>query len=98
MDASRSEIKRDNVKEFFRWAFLNSGEPDPADDEELDVYVQSMEDLLGRELEPGRGSAKCIRLSLDKVDVLHRSLTWYLVRFPKPQNSLRTLHEELVLT
>jgi len=78
--APRSEIKKDNVKEFFCWAFLNKGEYGPEDYEELDEYVQNMEVLLGRQLDSGRGKAECLRLTLDKVDMLHRSLTWYLVR------------------
>jgi pimeloyl-ACP methyl ester carboxylesterase len=81
MDAPASEIKRENVKDFFRWAFLSKGEPDPVDDEELEEYIGEVEKLLGREIKPGRGDAKCLRLSLDKVDMLHRSLIWYLCVF-----------------
>ncbi|KAH6985552.1 hypothetical protein EDB80DRAFT_767963 [Ilyonectria destructans] len=80
-DAPTVEIKRENVKDFFRWAFLNSGEPDPAYDEELEEYIGEMEKLLGRKLEPGRGNAQCLRLTLDKVEMLHRSLIWYLCVF-----------------
>lgn len=56
-DAPAAEIKRENVKDFFRWAFLNTSEPNPVYDEELGVYVGEMEKLSGRELEPGRGNA-----------------------------------------
>ncbi|KAB5518707.1 hypothetical protein GE09DRAFT_1208261 [Coniochaeta sp. 2T2.1] len=35
----------------------------------------------GRKLEPGRGKAKCLRLTYDKVEMLHRSLKWYLCVF-----------------
>ncbi|KAJ3453764.1 hypothetical protein MRS44_018396 [Fusarium solani] len=80
-NAPTSEIKRDNVKDFFRWAFLNTGEHDPAYEEELEEYTQEIEKLLGRKLELGRGNAKCLRLTLDKVEMLHRSLTWYLCVF-----------------
>jgi hypothetical protein len=86
MDAPASEIKWENVKEFFRWAFLNTGVPNTVDDEELDEYVVEMEKLLRRKIEPGRGNAKCLRLTLEKVDMLHRSLTWYLV---SPRNKER---------
>jgi hypothetical protein len=79
IDAPASEIKWENVKEFFRWAFLNTGVVDPEDDEELNGYCRDMEKLLGRKLEPGRGDAECLRLTLGKVEMLHRSLTWYLV-------------------
>ncbi|KAJ3453221.1 hypothetical protein MRS44_018876 [Fusarium solani] len=80
-DAPAAEIKRENAKDFYRWAFLNIAEPDPAYDEELEYYTGEMEKLLGRKLEPGRGNAKCLRLTLDKVEMLHRSLTWYLCVF-----------------
>lgn len=56
-------------------------EPDPAYDEELQEYTGEMEGLLGRKLEDGRGNAKCLRLTLEQVDMLHRSLIWYLVSF-----------------
>ncbi|CAI6089270.1 unnamed protein product [Clonostachys chloroleuca] len=79
--ASEEEIKRDNVKDFFRWAFLSIGEPDSAYDEEIEEYTEEMEKLLGRRLEPGRGNASCLRLTLEKVEMLHRSLTWYLCIF-----------------
>ncbi|PTB61710.1 hypothetical protein BBK36DRAFT_1131147 [Trichoderma citrinoviride] len=80
-DAPVAEIKRENVKDFFRWAFPNSGEPGPAYDEELEQYIGEMEKLLGRKLELGRGNAQCLRLTLDKVEMLHRSLIWYLCVF-----------------
>ncbi|KAF6525501.1 hypothetical protein HZS61_011296 [Fusarium oxysporum f. sp. conglutinans] len=35
-NAPVSEIKRDNVKDFFRWAFLNTGDHDSTYDEELE--------------------------------------------------------------
>ncbi|KAH7111282.1 hypothetical protein B0J11DRAFT_562554 [Dendryphion nanum] len=81
MDAPASEIKRENVKDFFRWAFLNTGEPSTMKDEELEEYIRKIEELLKRIIEPGRGNANCFRLTLDKVDMLHRSLTWYLCVF-----------------
>ena len=73
-----SEIKRDNVKEFFAWAFLNREQHSVEDEEELEEYVERMEALLGRTFEPGRGKARSLRLTVDSVDMLHRSLTWYL--------------------
>ncbi|KAF3346057.1 hypothetical protein VdG2_05782 [Verticillium dahliae VDG2] len=80
-DTPASEIRRENVKDFFRWAFLNTGDPDPAYDEELEQYTREMEDLLGRRLPPGRGKASPLRLTLERVDMLHRSLAWYLCVF-----------------
>lgn len=75
--ALMSQIKRENLKEFFCWAFLNREQHGAEDDEELEEYVDRMEGLLGRSLAPGRGSATCLRLTVDSVDMLHRSLTWY---------------------
>ncbi|KAM3537377.1 hypothetical protein ARSEF1564_009701 [Beauveria bassiana] len=75
--AAEAEIKRENVKDFFRWAFLNTGEIESVDEDELEEYVREMETLLGRKLQPGRGRVECLRLTLDKVEMLHRSLTWY---------------------
>ncbi len=75
------EIRRENVKDFLRWAFLDTKEPYPTHDEELEEYVGEVEKLLRRQLEPGRGKAKCLRLTHDKVEMLHRSLTWYFVSY-----------------
>ncbi|KAI9743742.1 MAG: hypothetical protein M1835_002862 [Candelina submexicana] len=91
LGAPTSEIKRENVKEFFRWAFLNTGEFNPADEAEIEDYVIRMQKLLGREFEAGKGNAKPLRLSLDKVDMLHRSLTWYTV-FPFRPLTLLSRH------
>lgn len=77
--ADISEIKRENVKEFFIWAFFNRGGPPGDDDEELEEYISISEKLLGRSIPPGRGKAKALRLTLDTVDMLHRSLVWYSV-------------------
>ena len=90
LDAPASEIKRENVKDFLRWAFLNKGETEAADEEKLDEYVEGLEKMLGRQFETGRGEAKCLRLTLDRVDMLHRSLTWYMVSV-KAQNTSQSL-------
>jgi hypothetical protein len=71
------EIRRENLKDFFLWAFFNRGGPPGDDEEELEEYIEATEGLLGQRIEPGRGSAKCLRLTLDRVDMLHRSLIWY---------------------
>lgn len=78
--APSSEIRRENVKEFFCWAFLNKSAFGILDDEELEEYTTEMEKILGRNLLPGRGNATPLRLTLDRVKMLHRSLLWYLVR------------------
>ncbi|KAF2728247.1 hypothetical protein EJ04DRAFT_516734 [Polyplosphaeria fusca] len=81
MDAPAPEIKWENVKDFFRWAFLDTVVPNTVNDEELEEFVRETEKLLGRKIEPGRGNAKCLRLTQGKVDMLHRSLTWYMCVF-----------------
>ena len=77
--APMTDIKRDNVKEFFCWALLNKDTWGPDDEEELDQYADCIGELLGGALKPGRGPAKPLRLTLDKVNMMHRSLIWYCV-------------------
>lgn len=81
LGADSQDIKRENVKEFFLWAFFNRGGPPGDDEEELEEYVCLLEKLLGRPIQEGRGKAKALRLTIDQVDMLHRSLIWYLVGF-----------------
>ena len=71
--------KKITPKDFFLWAFFNRGGPPGEDDEELEEYIALTEELLGREIKPGRGNAECLRLTLDRVDTMHRTLVWYLV-------------------
>jgi len=78
--ASTRNIKRDNVKEFFAWALLNTSYWGEEDEEELEEYTNGMEQLLDRRLEPGRNpNVKPIKLTLDPVPMLHRPLTWYCI-------------------
>ena len=79
LGAPLSAIKRDNVKEFFRWGFFNADNVDVDDDAELEGYVSRIETNLLVPIEPGRGDVKCLRLTLDEVHTLHRSLMWYMV-------------------
>jgi hypothetical protein len=79
LGAPLDDIKKENLKEFLLWAFFNRGGPPGDDDDELEEYVQSTEEHLGRKIEPGWGKARSLRLTLDKVDMLHRSLIWYFV-------------------
>jgi hypothetical protein len=82
LGASLTDIKRENLKDFFLWAFFNRDGPPGDDNAELEEYIDAVEQLLGRKIEPGRGSAQCLRLTLDRVDMLHRSLIWYWVCRP----------------
>lgn len=79
LGAPTETIKRGNLKEFLLWAFFNRGGPPADDNEELEEYVVATERLLGRKIEAGRGSATCLRLTLDQVTMLHRSILWYSV-------------------
>ncbi|KAI9825675.1 MAG: hypothetical protein M1832_001019 [Thelocarpon impressellum] len=82
LGAPRAAIKRENVKEFFRWAFLNADSSEGAeDDEELEKLVGQMDGKLESPLEPGRGEARCLRLTLDEVHMLPRSIVWLLCVF-----------------
>ena len=79
LDNPLATIKRDNIKEFFRWAFFDSAEFQSEHEDEVDDYVSRLESALGAKFEPGRADVKCIRLTVDDVGALHRSLTWYMV-------------------
>jgi hypothetical protein len=90
LGARAQDIKRENVKDFFRWALLNEGdrvqelkadEVELAEQQEteLNEYADGIETLLGRPIEAGRGKAKSLRLTVDEVKTRHRPLVWYLV-------------------
>jgi hypothetical protein len=91
LGAHKGQIKRENVKEFIRWAFLNTEQTKSEDEDEVEGYVKAMEKLLGRDIPAGRGSATSLRLTVDKVDCLHRSLLWYFVCYPLPTPKLESL-------
>ncbi|KAI9836584.1 MAG: hypothetical protein M1819_001216 [Sarea resinae] len=78
LGAKKEDIRRENVKEFLRWAFFNAGKAEEKYEEEVEGYVQAIERLSGRELPPGKGKARSLRLTLDRVGCLHRSLLWYM--------------------
>jgi transcription elongation factor SPT5 len=63
--AEAGHIKRENVEEFIVWAFLNAGQAQTNDEDEGEVerYVGVMEQLLGRDIPSGKGSAKSLRLT-----------------------------------
>ncbi|KAI4183333.1 MAG: hypothetical protein L6R41_005445 [Letrouitia leprolyta] len=77
--APLTEIRRDNVKQFFCWSFLNKENYGLLDDQELEDYTDQLETKLGRKLQPGMGNATALRLTLDKVQMLFRPLIWYIV-------------------
>lgn len=79
LGAPIEELKRDNITEWIQWAFFNTDANDPLFEDEVDSYVMQLESRLGMHFLPGRADIRCIRLTMDKVDTLHRSLTWYTV-------------------
>ncbi|KAI4867673.1 hypothetical protein F4820DRAFT_192528 [Hypoxylon rubiginosum] len=80
LGADEAEIRRDNLRDFILWAFfdMSPGQESVEDDAELEEYIGIVEKCLGRKMEPGRGKAEGLRLTLDEVDTQYRSVVWYL--------------------
>ena len=78
------EIGREDVKTYLAWAILDRDrvQGEDVDEEEIEEYTREIESMLGKDFRPGKRTAKPLRLTLDPVDVLHRSLLWYLVLPP----------------
>jgi hypothetical protein len=96
LGAPLNAIGRDNIKQWLRWAFLNTDIDEPSLDDELESYVKQLEMRLGKSFPPGRADVKSIRLTLDKVDALHRSVTWYMVRDYPMSDSERDMLTEIL--
>ncbi|KAJ4163608.1 hypothetical protein LMH87_005327 [Akanthomyces muscarius] len=81
LNAPLDDIRRDNVREFLLWAFFETSDEDAAaaHNAELDGYVATLEDRMGRRFAPGRGTARSLRLTLEPVTTAYRSLAWYVV-------------------
>ncbi|KAF6844351.1 alpha beta hydrolase fold family [Colletotrichum musicola] len=81
LGADLTDIRRDNVREFLLWAFFDqaAGDRPGPQSQEVDRYVAQIEVMLGRPFEPGRGPAKCLRLTLDDVETKYRSVWWYAI-------------------
>jgi len=77
--AKNDDIKRENVKEFLRWAFLNTGAVQEEYEEEIERYTRKTEEMVGRRFSEGWGSAKSLRLTLDDIYFCDRSFLWYMV-------------------
>lgn len=77
-------IKRDNVKDFIRWAFFRPGytwEQDQRNEGEVETYTVEIEKLIGRKLSPGRTDIKGLGQLLNEAGGSHRSLLWYTCVF-----------------
>ncbi len=87
LGADAREIRRDNLRDFLLWAFFDrrprpragSETGEDEDEEELEEYIALIERNLGRKIEPGRGTAESVRLTLDKVEARYRSVIWYII-------------------
>lgn len=81
LGADETEIKRDNVREFILWAFFDTSKEctNEQDVAEADTYVDTFERRLGREIEPGRGNARALLLTLDAVETRYRTFFWFLI-------------------
>ncbi|KAJ5976545.1 hypothetical protein N7481_010252 [Penicillium waksmanii] len=77
-------IKRDNVKDFIRWAFFRPGcteEQDPQNEAEVEAYTAETEKLIGRKLSLGRTDVKGLGRLLNEAGGSPRSLLWYTCVF-----------------
>ncbi|KAI4273286.1 MAG: hypothetical protein LQ337_004733 [Flavoplaca oasis] len=72
-------IRRENVKEWLCWAFMNRNTWSEGEDQELEEYVQATEILAEQRISPGRGHFQSLRITQDEFTVLHRPLVWYLL-------------------
>ncbi|KAA8899174.1 hypothetical protein FN846DRAFT_782440 [Sphaerosporella brunnea] len=79
--ATVSSIHRENLAEFLSWAFLDLDQVPPRGSEEaaeVDAYVRQFEEMLGTTLRSGYNPlVKSLRLTLDPVKMMHRSLVLY---------------------
>lgn len=76
------QIKRENVKDWIRWAFFGVGQTQGHDEEEIEAFTKDTEKLLGRKFSPGRSDAKNVGRILNETEGLRRSLLWYTVCYP----------------
>jgi pimeloyl-ACP methyl ester carboxylesterase len=76
-NAHLDEIYRDDVKDWLVWVLWGTDTHDGCDAEELNEYVDAAESRANLKLHKGRAGAKPIRLNLDPVHMIHRSLLFY---------------------
>ncbi|KIY46852.1 hypothetical protein FISHEDRAFT_66270 [Fistulina hepatica ATCC 64428] len=78
--SSASRLTRENVREWLLWAFFHATRQEylPEWTEEIEHYIDAVEDILGRKLEEGnKEGTKPMRITLDPVTSVHRPLVWY---------------------
>ena len=76
--AKIDDIGREDVKEFFNWAFWDGrADVHGVDAKELEEYTIKVEQMLRTPFKEGRGTAKSLRLTLDPIYMECRTLLWY---------------------
>lgn len=88
-------IKRDNVKDFIRWAFFKPGSIqgfDQQNEQELETYTAEVEQLMERKLSPGRMDVKGLGQLLNEAGGSPRSLLWYTVSYSSSSLSVMELY------
>lgn len=78
------DIRRDNVREFLLWAFFEreddeSAAEDAAVAEDVEQFIQDIENKIGRPFDEGRSPVESLRLTLDGIETKYRSLLWYMI-------------------
>ena len=104
---STVEIKRENFEDWLLWALFSTDrqgsiditDPDPTTCEELNEYMEDIERVAGRKLEPGRNSSiHPMRLTLDPVVILPRPLVWYAVSAMRIAEVIDQFYHKIVAT
>jgi pimeloyl-ACP methyl ester carboxylesterase len=72
-------LKREDVKDWLCWAFLNKRHGTAEDDRELEQYVAGTENKLEIRFQDGRGRFTALMPTIDKVKMQHRPLLYYIV-------------------
>ena len=74
--AKPEDIGREEMRQFLNWSFWD-GRATSADDKEIEYYLNKVEAMMRKPFQPGWGTAKSLRLTLDPIDMECRTLTWY---------------------
>lgn len=76
--ADPEDIGRDDLRSFLNWCFWE-GRATKADAEEMESYVNLVEDITGHQFQESKGGAHALRLTLDPIEMDARSLLWYAI-------------------
>jgi len=72
-------VRADDIKDLMAWAFCYKTRGTPADDDELNGYLDRAEKILGRTFRPGRGLYRPSQVSTDPLNLQHRPFLFYVV-------------------